>query len=453
MNYIKFKQIIESEDTVSIEKYNDLIQKYGKKEIDMLFERYINDVSIFDDEKKFNRTSCYVEENINEENLYLIENDQCIEKNLDTLGMYLDEMSLNRVYTPEQEYEICNKMQNLKTKLQEKGITINNINKQLKKLGYQNISDNTLTGLNNKITYLEKMIDNNSDNDDLNKLLKEINRYKEYKTIFNDFISHNLRLVVSVAKRYVGSGLEFLDLIQEGNIGLEKGLEKFDVNKGYKFSTYAIWWIRQSITRAIADKANSIRIPVHLRESLFKILREEERFESSFDRKPTQEELEKLLPEMSKERIKQVKFVNNYVMYPSSLSTPIGEDGDNELGDFLPDTNESIESVAEKNELKRYFKNFLSIVVIKERLIIILRNGLKISEYMSYEEFEYILKDTQKNVDDIKTLYIQLNSDPRVYTLEEVGKIFGVTRERIRQVESKGMKKLIRNSHREDYRY
>ena len=286
----------------------------------------------------------------------------------DHVKMYLKEIGKVNLLTPEEELSLAKRMADGET-----------AKEQLEEIG-EEIDEDT-----------KKQID-----------LLIADGEKEKKSL----AEANLRLVVSIAKRYVGRGMLFLDLIQEGNLGLIKAVDKFDYTKGYKFSTYATWWIRQAITRAIADQARTIRIPVHMVETINKLVRVSRQLVQELGREPTPEELAKEL-NMPVDKVREISKISQE---PVSLETPIGEEEDSHLGDFIPDEDAPAPSEA------------ASFVLLKEQLGAVL-------ETLSERE--------------AKVLRLRFGlDDGRARTLEEVGKEFDVTRERIRQIEAKALRKL-----------
>ena len=330
------------------------------------------------------------DDDIDEEEINLIEEEEVDLENIDLsvpdgvsiedpVRMYLKEIGKVPLLSADEEIELAQKMEN-GAKASE------NISKLMSQMS-EEASEEEKAELQQKIDAEQGIID---EGEEAKKKLAEA----------------NLRLVVSIAKRYVGRGMLFLDLIQEGNLGLIKAVEKFDYSKGYKFSTYATWWIRQAITRAIADQARTIRIPVHMVETINKLIRVSRQLLQELGREPSPEEIAAEM-KMPEERVREILKISQE---PVSLETPIGEEEDSHLGDFIQDDNVPVPAdAAAFSLLKEQLTEVLGTLTEREQKVLKLRFGLE---------------------------------DGRARTLEEVGKEFNVTRERIRQIEAKALRKL-----------
>lgn len=315
----------------------------------------------------------------------------------DPVKMYLKEIGRVNLINPADEPEIARRIQD--------GVDATEYTRNMFDSLYPHLKEDPAYATIDKI---EDYLVENVDNDELREKVVGLRdtRYDgdESKSVL---ISANLRLVVSIAKKYVGRGMLFLDLIQEGNMGLVKAVEKFDHTKGFKFSTYATWWIRQAITRAIADQARTIRIPVHMVETINKLTRIQRQLVQDLGKDPTAEEIAAKMENITPEKVREIQKI---AMEPVSLETPIGEEDDSHLGDFIEDKDAmSPDDFANNQLLKDEINLVLEGLTDREEKVLRLRFGLY---------------------------------DGRTRTLEEVGKEFNVTRERIRQIEAKALRKL-----------
>ena len=318
----------------------------------------------------------------------------------DPVKMYLKEIGRVNLLSPEDESEIARRAQEGETAKQM-------ILDVYREHFVPDISDEDLETVN--IEDITDLILDNYKNDPQNLAYVEniFNAYFDGQEARRILISANLRLVVSIARKYLGRGMLFLDLIQEGNMGLIRAVEKFDYSLKYKFSTYATWWIRQAITRAIADQARTIRIPVHMVETINKLTRIQRQLVQELGREPTAEEISKEMENMSPEKVREIQKI---ALDPVSLETPIGEENDSHLGDFIEDKEALSPSDFANNELLK-------------------------------EEIDMVLQGLTEREEKVLRLRFGLE-DGRTRTLEEVGKEFNVTRERIRQIEAKALRKL-----------
>lgn len=455
MNYNEFKKILESVQIVDKNFYENLVNQYGETAINALFKRYLLDPKVLDDSNKFNRTIYYVENYANDVNLEKnIENeisneydDNIIEANpayklKDSFGIYVSDIMETSMLTPEEEIKICKKIDQFKQLLNNKNITLEKLKKDLEK---ENIQYNPYD-LKNAIKMLNQK-NATKTNFELSKLLNNLKIYQAYNELLNKLISANLRLVISIAKHFKVTGVDIDDLVQEGNIGLRKAAEKFEVNKGYRFSTYATWWIRQAISRSIADTGRTIRIPVHAHEIIKKVKNIEKSLEIEYGKKPSEQEILDEYNEKTNQKmtLNQLRYYEQVIINPVSLSTMIGDDEDTELGDMLADANANVEEVALKSVYEDYIKSILPTLYPREKLVVILRGGLELNKYMNFNEFKIAVRangNFNKSEADLKKLYNCIINNPRNYTLEDTGQLFNVTRERIRQIEAKSYRKL-----------
>lgn len=497
ISYVKFKEIINESKNINKDLYNRLVKENNKFIINKYLERYINDIEVINDKNKLDKLSCCTslfEEIFSNDDSSLsddfeesFENEidivfQDISK-VDNIQLYLNDLGNKRILTPEEEIVIFNKIVEFRNKMN--GIDIKKINIQLEKygynLGYKN--DNTLKGLENKLNYLNKFFIDFEDElsvdevKKIKKLIYDIKLYYDYQVLVNEFMNLNLRLVISIAKKYVNRGFDLLDLIQEGNIGLRKAIEKFDITMGCKFSTYATWWIKQNILRTVNENGKIIRIPIHLVETMEKVKRIRKLLESEFYRAPTDDEILEKCYEIAKiqlinagrvnptfeeikskanidkEKLNTIKLINQ-PMY--SLDIPIVRDGDDDalIIDFISDSTQNTEEMAVSNCQKDYVMSLIDALSLRERVIILLRLGFVIADYISFDDFKNVLCDNIEDKNEVEKahlMYVSLSNRPTTHTLEQVGELLHVTRERIRQVEAKGLKKLKRRAMKNSY--
>jgi len=481
INYGEFKKNIDQVNCVDEKFYKQLVLENNVNVINEYFDRYLLDDEIADD-VKFVKLAYYINMII-KKNLNFKED---IEENLDSLNMYIKDMRSFDLLSSEDEMKFCKLIYETREKLKNNKIDILLINQTLEKLGYNfsNVSDNTIDCLEKKLFYLKKIIDSslnrcNSINlkKELDLLYDNLNDYYQYRLLVDKFVKANLRLVVFVAKKYRYSGMDILDLIQEGNIGLNRAIEKFDINIGTKFSTYAILWIKHSIMRAIAMQSRMIRVPVNFHDFIIKLNGVNSKLYSQYYREPTDDEIIEEFYRMAKEDL--IKAGNNnpsieeivkkadidkdklqYVRVAGSsfysLDMPINEEEDSFLGDFIKDSTQNVEEIVLNDSNKDYINDIFTSLKIREKLVILLRTGLKISEYMSFDEFVSIFSKNKNAIVDTNSLYnIYLGIDrvPQIYTLTYIGEILGVSQQRVLQIESASMNKLVRRAKKEKKLY
>lgn len=404
MDYNTFLKII-NEAKFDKNCYDELKKFYGFDLINKYFSKYINSGNL--SEEAYEKCKYFLEDEIKNHKFEISDL-----RDVNSLTLYLEEISQYDLLTPEEERKILMDLN-----------TLNNVINIYK----ENYTDDELI---NNIDYLKKL--------------------QEYKLLSNRLIESNLRLVVSVAKHYDNPTIDILDLIQEGNIGLKTAVNKFDITKGNRFSTYAIWWIRQHIVREIHMNSRTIKLPVNKHELLYKIKKLTSLFERQYNRLPSNEELISYIKEKIKDGSLSYNKCYDYLtsdsiedlkkisQHPTSINAKVGEDEDSTLEEFIAsDYQESIENIVEKKLISDDIKVIFDDICPRYKLIIILRFGFSINKYMDYEEFLNCFSNLEYSEVYYRKLYMKLCQCQRMYTLEQIAKIYGITRERIRQMESK----------------
>ena len=465
ISYEDFKNIIEKESVVDKKIYNKLVSSNNINVINSYFERYLNDTEVVDNDSKFNRTNYYLQlcnkDDENDLNFY-IDNS----KEFDILSIYLKDMGSIDLFSEEEEIYYCMKIREAKKLIEMNNISIDDINVSLEKFGYDfgNVKNNTASGLEKEMLYVSRLINKFTEFGDssliseLNSLYKKIEIYYNYQLLVDNFVKSNLRLVVKIAKKYRSKGVDFLDLIQEGNIGLKRAVEKYDYDRGSKFSTYATWWIRQAVTRSVIDNGRTIRIPVYFHDFMSKVKSTFATLKLKYHRDPTFEEIIEEFYRKSKEglveegilnpTLEQIeekagvdrnKLLNAYLVNQDiySLNMLVGEDDDTTLEDMVRDSNQDVEQFVLDASLKDYINEIFTSLKPREKLVIILRLGLKIGDYMTFEEFIEIVGCDIDNFIYIYDIYMELDARPGICTLVCIGNLLHVTQQRIRQIEGK----------------
>ena len=519
LTYFEFKKTIEKVKIVDEAFYNDLIKKNSKEVIDSYFERYLVDKTVSENDEKYNRISYYVDlylekeivksyedikeetknyEDINEETKsYEDINEET--RSLNIFKLYLNEIKKFKILTKEEEVLYYKNIKYLKTKLNKEKITLENINERLEKYGYEEkkYKESTIKNLENKMYYINKAkneLEKNSEitNIDksekmlfLKKLLEDIKKYHEYQTLVDNFINANLRLVIYIAKYYQNRGVDFLDLIQDGNLGLKIAFEKYNINKGTKFSTYATYWIKQTIRRGIAERSRAIRLPNYLHEFINKLRIIESNLEQKNQNAPTKEEI---IEEFY--RLSRIDLINSGIQNPTneeirkkanitlekleiieqvtqkivSLSEVVKEDKNSKnkestIEEFIEDKETNVEDKVMYDYKYKYLIETLSVLTKREKIVIILRYGLPLDEHINFKDFLSILFEKKPLPSDLQViqnyhkLYLNLCCNPGEYTYVDIGEVLGVSRERIRQIEKKSFPKLERKVKRDNKLY
>lgn len=473
MNYEAFRKLIEKKTKITQEDYEKMTRRYGGKIIAEMFEKYLNDESVKEDQLKFDRTSYYVELTSKDTESLKTENAQGDIYSEDMLRMYLKEISSSEVLSPEEEIELFSEVQAGRDYIKSIDFNYDNVLEYLKTIGFTALNSNKVYEAEDGVEYLKQYIstlDINSTEEIAfnNKVLEELYKYSEYLKVRNKFVDCNLKLVVATAKRYANKGLDYVDLVQEGNIGLMRAIEKFDVNMGNKFSTYAVWWIRQSITRGIADKARTIRLPVHVIEKYLKITAFEKALAEKLNRVPTDEEVVENYRQMVINNLKaeghknptntqinsraltleSYKSIKEYGLTPTSLSKPVGDEGDSTLEEFIPDSKFEDGKTERQMAYEDVFKAVLPTLSPREQVILAARFGLKFDEYIPFDVFTDCLRSYNKynhvgyDKKYIFDFYSQLDKTEEEHTLDYCGRKLGITRERVRQIEASALRKL-----------
>ena len=518
MNYQEFKKTIEQYPEVTEEMYIELTKIYGEKQLEKLFDAYYNEIDVETDPNKLKLVEIYLEKKEEKEKKLeqqIAEIDETFFSD-DSVKLYLKEIGAIKLLAPEEEKKLTLDIKKLQNIIDEEKITDEMVTYLLRRVNFNGEINHSLGDKKQQLKFVSSLNDE-SKKDDIEKLKFYLTTQVDYLEQRNKMVHANLRLVVSIAKKFNSNNMPFLDRIQEGNKGLMTAIEKFEPEKGFKFSTYATWWIRQRVQRAIMEQENLIRVPVHgmglyhnlenlskqlelqtgkqpsieeLEDYLFNLMCENKKIPSE-DRQLVQNankrllevnkrllEIKKLLDdeeikEEEKEKHKKEKkklnkekaplelqraIENDLATYAriktslstTSLATPIGEEEDTTLEDFIQDTGKTPEESYHEKELGELFKIAFkeSKLSDKEIAILCFRNGLPISKYLSFDEVEKIFKNISQS--EAQKIYSQnvnaqkLKQPLPTKTLDEIGQLIGVTRERIRQIEAKAERKLRR---------
>ena len=439
MDYSSFLKFIFNGE-MDEKKYNKLKKTIGYKKLRIFYERLM-DTKDLSDNKVYEVCRYFLEDELN-----IINNEEDLKVD-DSLALYLGDISLYHMLSESEEKDIFNRIDILK-KEKDKLVQKIDIDKYIQKYGIN-------------ISVINNIILNNESSNCLLKDLKIYLEYlildDEYRKLSNKVIESNLRLVVSIAKHYRADYLDILDLIQEGNMALNTAIDKFDINRNTKFSTYATLWIRQRIVRTIQQFSKTVHVPVNKQELYYTLNKVTNLYENKYGKTPNDRELLEFISDGLKNGyIKSNKYLEKILSYDLnnlnninqvnqkcvSLFSKIAEGEDSEIVDFIQDKRISVEDNILKESVSNDIKKIINHIEPKQRLIIILRYGFSLCNYMSFDEFLSIFNEENIDVDKYNKLYSKLSLITKPLTLEKIGEILNLTRERIRQIECKTMRKI-----------